>query len=363
MLLAVALRPEGAGGRARTVWLVSGLSVISGLQMMLVQLAVVFTAFGTARWGRPATVVLSGLSMPVAAVIAAVVPPPRRGRPRPAALSGRLRGLRAGRSGRRPVVGGADRPLRHGGARGALAGRAGPALPRPGQESRASQVAAEEDAARAELATEQAREIAAAARGPGPPGPRRARRRRPLARGDPGPGRVGAVPRRRHRRGSSRPWRTSPPRRAPRCRTSARCSRRRPGHRPSPGSLRRADRGGPGQRTRGRRRPRSGTPQPLPPELEVVAYRVLQEMLTNAIKHGRRDEPVFVERHWEGELRIEVRNVVEPRHRASAGARPGARRHAAAARGGRRPARRTPPRRAGPDRPSPSPRGCRCGRR
>ena len=54
-----------------------------------------------------------------------------------------------------------------------------------------------------------------------------------------------------------------------------------------------------------------GTRQPLPPELDVVAYRVLQEMLTNAIKHGRRDEPVFVERHWEGELRIEVRNVID----------------------------------------------------
>jgi signal transduction histidine kinase len=53
-----------------------------------------------------------------------------------------------------------------------------------------------------------------------------------------------------------------------------------------------------------------GTPQPMPPELEVVAFRVLQEMLTNAIKHGRRDEPVVVERHWEGDLRIEVRNAV-----------------------------------------------------
>ncbi len=57
-----------------------------------------------------------------------------------------------------------------------------------------------------------------------------------------------------------------------------------------------------------------GTPQPLPPDLEVVAFRVLQEMLTNAIKHGRRGEPVQVERHWpEGswdrDLRIEVRNV------------------------------------------------------
>lgn len=54
-----------------------------------------------------------------------------------------------------------------------------------------------------------------------------------------------------------------------------------------------------------------GSPQPLPPELEVVAFRVLQEMLTNAIKHGRRDTPVSVERHWEGELRIEVRNAIE----------------------------------------------------
>jgi signal transduction histidine kinase len=33
-------------------------------------------------------------------------------------------------------------------------------------------------------------------------------------------------------------------------------------------------------------------------------------MLTNAIKHGRRDQPVHVERHWEGDLRIEVQNGV-----------------------------------------------------
>ena len=49
----------------------------------------------------------------------------------------------------------------------------------------------------------------------------------------------------------------------------------------------------------------------MPPELEVVAFRVLQEMLTNAIKHGRRDQPVRVERHWEGDLRIEVQNAVD----------------------------------------------------
>ncbi|MBM7791275.1 sensor histidine kinase [Tenggerimyces flavus] len=57
-----------------------------------------------------------------------------------------------------------------------------------------------------------------------------------------------------------------------------------------------------------------GTLRPLPPELSVVAFRVLQEMLTNAIKHGRRGSPVIVERHWDGELRIEVRNVIGTAH-------------------------------------------------
>jgi signal transduction histidine kinase len=54
----------------------------------------------------------------------------------------------------------------------------------------------------------------------------------------------------------------------------------------------------------------------------VVAFRVLQEMLTNAIKHGRRDQPVHVERHWEGDLRIEVQNAV-PEAAAADGERDG----------------------------------------
>ncbi|NHC44489.1 sensor histidine kinase [Motilibacter aurantiacus] len=55
-----------------------------------------------------------------------------------------------------------------------------------------------------------------------------------------------------------------------------------------------------------------GLPQPMPPELDVVAYRVLQEMLTNAIRHGRRDLPIFVDRTWGAdELRLEVRNAVQ----------------------------------------------------
>lgn len=41
-----------------------------------------------------------------------------------------------------------------------------------------------------------------------------------------------------------------------------------------------------------------GTPRQLPQEAAAVAYRVFQEMLTNAIKHGRRDHPITAERHW-----------------------------------------------------------------
>ena len=63
-----------------------------------------------------------------------------------------------------------------------------------------------------------------------------------------------------------------------------------------------------------------GTPRPLPPELETVAFRVLQEMLTNALKHGLRGEPVVVERQWDRALRLEVRNVVARELRVPDGA-------------------------------------------
>jgi len=55
----------------------------------------------------------------------------------------------------------------------------------------------------------------------------------------------------------------------------------------------------------------AGSSRPLPPELGTVAYRVLQEMLTNAIRHGQRESPASVELHWGGDdLRIEVANAV-----------------------------------------------------
>jgi signal transduction histidine kinase len=64
----------------------------------------------------------------------------------------------------------------------------------------------------------------------------------------------------------------------------------------------------------------SGTPRELPPETGAVAHRVFQEMLTNAIKHGRRDRAITAERCWPATqpaggvadtLRIEVSNMTE----------------------------------------------------
>ena len=52
-----------------------------------------------------------------------------------------------------------------------------------------------------------------------------------------------------------------------------------------------------------------GTRRPLAPELEVVAYRTLQELLTNALKHGVTGRPIQVELEWgDDELRITTRN-------------------------------------------------------
>lgn len=54
-----------------------------------------------------------------------------------------------------------------------------------------------------------------------------------------------------------------------------------------------------------------GQPRPLPPDLEVVAYRSLQELLTNALKHGAPGQQVGVGIDWQpDELRLSVRNRV-----------------------------------------------------
>lgn len=70
-----------------------------------------------------------------------------------------------------------------------------------------------------------------------------------------------------------------------------------------------------------------GASRPLPPDRASVAHRVLQEMLTNAVRHGRPDAPILVERHWAGDLRIEVSNSLplasEPAAGPAAGPDPG----------------------------------------
>jgi signal transduction histidine kinase len=53
----------------------------------------------------------------------------------------------------------------------------------------------------------------------------------------------------------------------------------------------------------------TGTARPLPPDLATAVYRVMQEMLTNTIKHGALDGPVYVRRDWTDGLTIEVSNL------------------------------------------------------
>jgi signal transduction histidine kinase len=311
MMLAAALARQAPAASLGTVWLVSGLSVISGLQVMLVQLAVVFTAFGAARWGRPVVVLLSGVSMPIAAAIAAVylrLADEDLGRLRSLVqLVGYEQAARVGDLSWVVLVG--------------LSGVAVLGVPwlaglvlrfrDRASESKVSQLAAEEDAARAAVAAEQSREIAQLRED-------QARLARDvhdvvghslaviLAQAESAQYLADADTERLKQTMQN-------------IATSARSSLQDVRHvlTPAadapvrPGSL---DALLAGVQESGHEVVSSevGHPQPMPPELEVVAYRVLQEMLTNALKHGRRDDPVFVERHWEGELRIEVRNVVEP---------------------------------------------------
>lgn len=58
-----------------------------------------------------------------------------------------------------------------------------------------------------------------------------------------------------------------------------------------------------------------GEIRPLSPELDQVAYRVLQEMLTNALKHGRKGGPVWVRQIWpadaQDQFTIDVHNLID----------------------------------------------------
>lgn len=295
------------------VWAVCAMQVVLGAPILLVQLAIAVVAFGTARWGSTATVTASALSIPAAAVLAALLF--LRQDYLYGVGGGNLRELvraaydlsdswQVGAA----VIGAA--------VLGApwLAGLALRFMARA-QASEESQVVAEQEAARAMHESEQAREIA--------------RLREEQAR----------LARDVHdvvghslavilAQAESAQYLTDVDTQKLKVTmeniaTSARSSLQDVRQVLTPAASPEAPRSAAledliaGVRASGHEvvSTEVGTPQPLPPELEVVAFRVLQEMLTNAIKHGQRDEPVFVERHWPdgswvGELRIEVRNVV-----------------------------------------------------
>ena len=113
----------------------------------------------------------------------------------------------------------------------------------------------------------------------------------------------------------------------------------------------------------------SGEPRPLPAGIDVTAYRIVQEALTNALKHGDGGKAEVTVRYADHSLRVEVLNSGPsvltggarrrraPRPRPAARGRP---RTAGPARAGRRlrrrPRRPPPPRRRLPG-PRPHPAG------
>jgi signal transduction histidine kinase len=296
------------------VWTTSALQLVAGLPVLTVEFAVAAVAFGCARWGRAATVVVSGLSIPAAAAIGVLV-----------VSSGSLGFFRriavfrelmdsAYRFSDTLLVGAVILGLLTL-AVPWLAGLVLRATARA-QRSEVSQERAETETARAQREAEQAREIA------------RLREEQATMARDVHDvvGHSLAVILAQAESGQYLPD-TDPAalkKTMATIATSARSSLQDvrqvlAGPQPSPparpaGFEELVD----GVRAGGHEVVASevGTPQPLPPDLQVVAFRVTQEMLTNAIKHGRRDRPVHVERHWpEGswdrDLRIEVRNVAE----------------------------------------------------
>jgi signal transduction histidine kinase len=307
MAVAVALFRKAPGFSLLLVWFAGGAQIAFGLPLLIVQASVVFVAFGAARWGSHLTVVLSGLSIPTAGTIAvyflrergfsSVFDYERYRRLYDAAqqLSDSWQigaGILAMAALTVPWMAGLVLRYAHRAA-----------------QSRASQQAAEDEAARAQLESEQAHEIA-----------RLREEQTQLARdvhdvvghslavilaqaesaqfldeADTSELRRSMANIASSARGSLQDVRqvlTS---------TSDPIS--------GPGELRElVD----GVRSSGAeiRFTEVGNARPMPPELATVAYRVLQEMLTNAIRHGTREEAVAVELEWRDQLMIQVGNAI-----------------------------------------------------
>ncbi len=296
------------------VWVMAFSHVAMTIPVLLVEVSFVVVSFATARWGRPLTVALGGLSIPTVAALALFLVAVRNTYPLPVGDSRTLLDL-SSRLGGTVYIGAAIVGL-------ALLGvpwLAGLVLRfrESATTSQASQEIAEVEAARAQRETEQAHEIARLRDDQA----RLARDVHDVV------GHSLAVILAQAESAQYLPDRDTEKLKATMATiaTSARSSLQDVRHvltaaQDAPtgaATPRPLDTLVEGVRASGHEvvSRELGTPQPLPPELEVVAYRVLQEMLTNALKHGDRDEPVFVERlwpdgSWSGELRIEVRNRI-----------------------------------------------------
>lgn len=291
-------------------WGLCATQVVTQTPVMLVQVvAIMAVAFGCARWGRAATVALSAVSIPLSVVVAGLVVLGGRYFPLPDDPGFRELVRVVSDLGDTGVAGGLVFGLALLGGPW-LAGLALRSAERA-RVSRARQVAAEADAARAARETAQAREIARLREEQG----RLARDVHDVVGHSLAVILAQAESAQYVAPGDLETLKATMATIA----TSARGSLQDVRHvlQPDPA-------GAPAIRERGLDHLLEGvrssgheivsvedtTPRPMPPELEVVAYRVLQEMLTNAIRHGRRDVPVRVERHWGEELRLVVRNAV-----------------------------------------------------
>jgi signal transduction histidine kinase len=312
--LACGLSRRSPFGALVLVWATCALQLMSGTPVLAVEFAVAIVAFGCARWGHPVTVLLSGLSIPAAAAVGFYVASQES--------LGVLRGLSLFREVRDNAYRFSDTLMVGATILGllilAVPWLAGLVL-RATARARRSEVQteqAEADAARAQRETEQAREIARLQEDQA----RLARDVHDVV------GHSLAVILAQAESGQYLPdedpetLKSTLAKIAGSARSSLQDVRQvlaPPGEGvPAPsgayeGLLE-------GVRASGTevQATEIGAARPLPPDLDVAAHRVVQEMLTNAIKHGRRDRPVHVERHWpEGswdrDLRIEVRNVAE----------------------------------------------------
>ncbi len=64
----------------------------------------------------------------------------------------------------------------------------------------------------------------------------------------------------------------------------------------------------------------AGTPVTLPPRVDAAAFRIAQEALTNAVRHGDGDAPIVVRLDWTSDaLVVQVSNALSARRGAARG--------------------------------------------